>query len=576
MKHDILDLLVATCSAHIRAAPSHQSGSTRRSMASTYVQKHKLAQTIEKAITEALASQPENPYEALAAWFQSKAGEEPAGAVPALLLSKPGVTAPLDPGFSPVVLGKKQYREATKGCKDSISWALPRADGCAAASIKVFPTNHKDYDASVFLAGLMIQESIWRCAATSLQLAGPKAICEAIKADFEAGGKYAFEADVMPKACGTPDAGFPVTIVKASALMANKDTEQICGTDATGCRLSFDLGKSDVKTVAVHNNVVLYSKDTKWDVTNPDPDYHFKIICDELNKAKAAAVEQVPDFVCQAVGGSSTGTVSADSDATWCDIFPNVPPAVYKEKVVNIYKRIAKEVAGDVPVKVINDGEVTALAAVKKLNDDPEFTGSPGNILGISMGSSEGGGYANANGNLPGWINEMCYYRLDLNPYAPTDPWTKLNHTGISHMYLGQRGATKLAGKVVKGLAPNLQYPHPDMCTMQHTVHAEALEAIQAAMKDPAQKKKVSQIYETVGVYLGYGLAMYTEFYGIDHVMILGRVSKGEGGDLMMATAKKVLETDFPEIKIPQFHTADDEFKAKGQCIAAAALPTVA
>jgi predicted NBD/HSP70 family sugar kinase len=150
----------------------------------------------------------------------------------------------------------------------------------------------------------------------------------------------------------------------------------------------------------------------------------------------------------------------------------------------------------------------------------------------------------------------------------------RAHRSGISHMYLGQRGATKLAGKVLgDDLAPNLRYPHPDMCTMQHTVHAEALEAIQAAMKDPAKKEKVKQIYETVGVYLGYGLAMYTEFYNIDHVMILGRVSKGEGGDLMMATAKKVLETDFPEIKIPQFHTADDEFKAKGQCIAAAALP---
>jgi hypothetical protein len=375
-------------------------------------------------------AKPEVPDAEAEAEPEPEPEPEPVPSVPILLLCKPSLVPPLDPGFCPVVLGKRQYIEAAKDCEESVSWALPRADGCAAASIKVFPPGHQDYDASAYLAGVMIQESIWRCAATSLQLAGPKAVCEAIKADFEPGGKYAFEADVMPKACGTPDAGFPVTIVKESELTPNKDTEQVCGTDASGCRLSFDLGKSDVKTVAVHNNVVLYAKDTKWDVTNPDPDYHFKIICAELNLAKAAAVEQVPDFVCQAVGGSSTGTVSADSDATWCDIFPNVPPALYKEKVVNIYKRIAQEVAGDVPVKVINDGEVTALAAVKKLNDDPSFTGNPGNILGISMGSSEGGGYANENGNLPGWINEMCYYRLDMNPDAPTDPWTKLNHTG--------------------------------------------------------------------------------------------------------------------------------------------------
>merc|ERR1719159_1140713 len=98
---------------------------------------------------------------------------------------------------------------------------------------------------------------------------------------------------------------------------------------------------------------------------------------------------------------------------------------------------------------------------------------------------------------------------------------------------------------------------------------------IQEAMKDPAQEPDVRKLYETCGVYLGYGLAQYSEFYKIDHVMILGRVSKGAGGDIMLNTAKKVLETEFPEYAVMQFHTADDHFKAVGQCIAAAALPTI-
>merc|ERR1711881_783590 len=145
-------------------------------------------------------------------------------------------------------------------------------------------------------------------------------------------------------------------------------------------------------------------------------------------------------------------------------IFPNVPPDVYKAKVVGIFPRIAKEVAGDVPLKVINDGEVTALAAVQKLGGDKVGKG----VMGISMGSSEGGGYANKDGNLMGWINELCYIRLDLNPRAPTDPWTKGAHTGISHMYLGQRGTTKLAAKGGVEVPDNMKYPHPDMCTIRH------------------------------------------------------------------------------------------------------------
>merc|ERR1719261_484867 len=265
---------------------------------------------------------------------------------------------------------------------------------------------------------------------------------------------------------------------------------------------------------------------------------------------------------------SATGTVGANNEATWCDIFPCVPPDVYQAKVVDIFQRISKELAGDVPLKVINDGEVTALAAVQKIGK--------GNILGISMGSSEGGGYANEDGNLLGWINEMCYIRLDLNPEAPTDPWTKGSHTGVSHMYLGQRGATKLAARAGVDVPENLVFPHPDMCTIRHENHAQCLKLIQKAMTDPAKEPQVRELYETVGVYLGYGLAQYCEFYKIDHVMILGRVSKGAGGDIMLNTAKKVLETEFPELPPIQFHTADDHFKAVGQCIAAAALPTIA
>merc|ERR550514_911441 len=370
----------------------------------------------------------------------------------------------------------------------------------------------------------------------------------------------------MPNVNGTPDATFQVKIVSAAEMPEAKDVPQECGKDANGCRLAFDLGKSDIKTVAIKDGEVLDSAETEWDVTNPDPQYHFDAIVDAMRKTIDRAKEKGFGDI-QAVGGSATGTVSGDNEATWCDIFPNVPQDVYKEKVVDIFKRIAKDVAGDVPLKVINDGEVTALAAVQK-------TGA-GNVMGISMGSSEGAGYANADGNLLGWINELCYVKLDVNPSAPTDPWTKGAHRGISHLYLGQRGATKLAAKAGVKVPDNYVFPHPDMCTIKHETHAQCLKLIQKEMADAKTEPQVRKLYETVGVYLGYGLAQYVEFYKIDHVMILGRVSKGAGGDLMMDTAKKVLETEFPDLPKITFHTADDHFKAVGQCIAAAALPTV-
>jgi len=478
-----------------------------------------------------------------------------------ILLSRPQVPAPLDPNFSPVVLAKRQYMVATQGCTDKLEWALPRADGCARYSLPVFPEGHADIEASVYIAGVLIQEMIWQRSASELQLAGPQAMCETLAQAFSTGGQYEYEALTMPNVCGTPGAVFGVKIVTPDQLPPNQDNPQSCGKDANGCRLAFDLGKSDIKVVAVKDNEVLYSKETEWDVTAVDPQYHY----DKILAAMKLGKDALPKI--DAIGGSATGTVSADNEATWCDIFPNVPPDVYKEKVVDIFKRLANELAGDVPLKVINDGEVTALAAYQKIQK--------GNIMGISMGSSEGAGYSNAEGNLMGWINELCYVRLDLNPNAPIDPWTKGAHTGMSHMYLGQRGSTKLAAAGGIEGPPEHMYPNPAMCTIKHENHAQCLKLIQEAMKDPAKEPQARLIYETVGVYLGYGLAQYTEFYKIDHVMILGRVSKGSGGDIMLAKAQEVLETEFPELPKMEFHTADDHFKAVGQCIAAAALPEI-
>jgi len=485
-----------------------------------------------------------------------------------ILLARPKVPAPLDPNFSPVVLAKRQYMKAIEGCTafvDTLSWAMPRCDGCGRQSIPVFPEGHEDIDASIYMAGVWIQEMMWQRSASELQLAGPKTICNALCAAFSKGGMYEYEVEAMPKVCGTVDAPFKVSIVDEASMPENKDTPQICGKNANGCRLAFDLGKSDIKVVAVHDNEVKYSKETEWDVTNPDPEYHYKAIMDAMKFGK----EALPRI--DAIGGSATGTVGPGNEATWCDIFPNVPPDVYKAKVVDIFNRIGKDIAGrdDVPIKVINDGEVTALAAVQKL-------GGKGKVLGISMGSSEGGGYANEDGNLMGWINELCYIRLDLNPMAPSDPWTKGCHSGISHMYLGQRGATKLAAAGGVELPEEQTYPHPEMCTIRHENHAQCLKAIQKAMTDPAKEPRCRLIYETCGVYLGYGIAQYTEFYKIDNIMILGRVSKGAGGAIMLAKAREVLQKEFPEIPPIEFHEADDHFKAVGQCIAAAALPTVA
>jgi len=409
----------------------------------------------------------------------------------------------------------------------------------------------------VHLAGVLIQGMLWQRSGYRLDLCGPMYICNELLKAFSVQGKFRFEVLTMPKVCGTPDKPFEVFIVANSKdLPLCKDTPQVCGNDANGCRLAFDLGKSDIKTVAVMDNEVLSSKETEWDVTNPDPQYHW----DKILTAMKDTAKDLPRI--DAIGGSATGTVSGDNEATWCDIFPNVPPEIYKEKVVPIFTNLAKEF-GNVPLKVINDGEVTALAGMMMVKQ--------GNLLGISMGSSEGGGYCDVDGHLLGWINELCYIQLDLNPDAPYDPWTP--HSGISHMYLGQRAATRLAVRGGVEVPENMKPESEEMNTMKHEPHASCLKLIQAAMKDLQKEPQARKIYETIGVYLGYALAQYSEDYEIDNVLILGRVSSGTGGEIMLAKAKEVLEEEFPELSHIKFHQADEHFKRVGQCIAAAALP---
>ena len=54
--------------------------------------------------------------------------------------------------------------------------------------------------------------------------------------------------------------------------------------------------------------------------------------------------------------------------------------------------------------------------------------------------------------------------------------------------------------------------------------------------------------------------------------MLLGRVSSGKGGDLILTTAKQVLKVEFPEYDIDVF-MPDEQVRRLGQSAAAASLP---
>jgi len=215
-----------------------------------------------------------------------------------------------------------------------------------------------------------------------------------------------------------------------------------------------------------------------------------------------------------------------------------------------MYIDIAKEM-GDIPLEVANDGDVTALAGAMELDDT--------NVLGIAMGTSEAGGYVDENGNIAGWLNELAFVPVDYYEGSAVDEWSGDYGCGVK--YFSQDAVIKLA-------------PAAGIELDENASPAEKLKVVQKLMAQGDEGAK--KIYESIGSYFGYGVAYYAYFYDIKHVLLMGRVSSGDGGTIIFETAKKVLAEDFPELaeKI-QIHLPDENSRRVGQSIAAASLPVV-
>jgi predicted NBD/HSP70 family sugar kinase len=102
----------------------------------------------------------------------------------------------------------------------------------------------------------------------------------------------------------------------------------------------------------------------------------------------------------------------------------------------------------------------------------------------------------------------------------------------------------------------------------------ERLKMVQSLMADGDTRAR--QIYQTIGTYLGYGVAHFAAFYDLRHVLVLGRVTSGPGGDDIVSGARQVLEVEFPDLSDQiAFHVPDEHDKRHGQAVAAASLPEI-
>jgi predicted NBD/HSP70 family sugar kinase len=335
---------------------------------------------------------------------------------------------------------------------------------------------------------------------------------------------------------------FEVVVLAADDVPAARESGVALGGHVDGCRIGFDLGASDYKVAAVQEGTVVYTDEFPWNPKDQsDPQYHY----DHINSALKKAAGRLPRV--DAIGGSTAGII-VDNKIMIASLFRGVPAAKF-DAAKNIFLRLRDE--WRVPFEVANDGDVTALAGAMSLKVN--------GVLGVALGSSQAAGFINANGGMTGWLNELAFTPVDENPAAPADEWS--GDRGVGALYFSQQAVNRLL-------------PEAGIVVPQDMGLPERLKEVQAllATGDP----RAAKIYETVGVYLGYAIPHYADFYDFHYLLILGRVTTGEGGNIMLTKAREVLDVEFPEVAAGiQLHVPDEKSRRVGQASAAASLPAI-
>ena len=445
-------------------------------------------------------------------------------------------TPALDPDYAPLY----QFNHAfLKDARKPIGIAVERSGGQTAVYETFIHGTPEMARADRYYVDRLVKTILWMKGGFRVYVRGDEEMFQTLKEAYAPGGSRAFDAEFM---AGVYE--HPFEVVSCRELPPEKDESQPIGRHLEGCRIGFDAGGSDRKVSAVIDGESVFSEEVVWfPKVTEDPDYHFQGIVDAM-KSAAAHMPRV-----DAIGVSSAG-IYIENRTMVASLFLKVPKDLFEQKVKDIYIRAAKEI-GDVPLVVCNDGDVTALAGAMSLEDN--------NVLGIAMGTSEAVGYVDGKGNITGWLNELAFMPVDAAADAMADEWS--GDIGCGVKYFSQDGVIKLAPRAGIELDESLS-------------PAEKLKVVQGLMAqdDP----RAAAVYQSIGVYLGHTLAYYHQLYGCKHVLLLGRVMSGKGGDIILDTCKQVLADEYPELNgkmIPAL--PDEKFRRVGQSMAAASLPAL-
>ncbi len=452
------------------------------------------------------------------------------------------ITPPLDPAFLPAIVWRRDYEAAvaaTDGTANVVI-ALGRPDGTVfRQEIRVLPHSGDNVWLNQKYIERLVKFLLWHKGGSRIYIGGHSELGEYVRLLYAPDGRQAFDYDVMGRRMFLEP--MTVTVCATEAVPERSEKSIPLGRNLDGCRIGFDLGGSDRKAAALIDGKVVFSEEIAWDpYFQADPQYHLGGIRDTLKRA----AEHLPHV--DAIGGSAAGDY-VNNEVRVASLFRGLSENDFENHARRIFHRL-KEEWGNIPFDVANDGEVTALAGSMSLNDNA--------VLGISMGTSTAAGYCNADGYITEWLNELAFAPIDYRDDAPADEWSQ--DIGCGVQYFSQQAVSRLAPRAGIFL-PN------DMPLPEKLVQVQEL----MATDDP----RARQIYETIGTYFGYAIPLYAQYYEIRHLLLLGRVTSGRGGQSIIDGAMNVLWAEFPELAEQiNITTPDEQLKRHGQAIAAASL----
>ena len=446
-------------------------------------------------------------------------------------------TPVLDPEFIPFGVWAEEY---LKDATQPIAIAVEKNEGYVSVhQTKIYGTAEMA-EADYRYVERYVKFLLWSIGGFKVYVCGCSELTKRLQKAYVPSGERAFDYDFFQKLY---EQELQIIDLPLDQCPASNETPKPIGGHLEGCRIGFDAGGSDRKVSAVIDGETVYSEEVVWHPKkNPDPTYQYEGILDSFRTA-ASKMPRV-----DAIGVSSAGVFIGNAPMI-SSIFYCVPRERWDE-VKTVFDRAAAAI-GDVPIVVANDGDVSALAGAMGMG--------VGSIMGMAMGTSEAVGYVDKDMNVLGWISELAFAPVDLNEDAMVDEWS--TDIGVGCKYFSQDAVIKLAPRIDIELDENLS-------------PAEKLKVVQGLME--ADDPRAQKVFESIGAYLAYTVVLYAQFYDLRHLMMLGRVMSGKGGDTIMSVCQKILADEFPalnekvEVIVP-----DEKTRRVGQSVAAASLPAI-